>query len=147
MKLNDYLKGMFEEERKYSEECQRLDALKSHMRNSLGLDEYWKWLDTQEKPSYPFTHGQAKALRAIAYCELDELEMRDFLWDDEIHDFVDVLRNGGLHTFVLTNKSTALMDNIHGYVNEGCKLVGLCEVEKADRWNGTEVLRGIRFEL
>ena len=147
MKRNDYVKGMIEAEQKYNELCQKFEELKSEKRKSMDVDEYWEWLGTQSKPEPPFTHGAAKPLRAIYWCDLEELEVEDHVWESEVEDFVDALRKAEVATFVLTNKSTALMDNMHWFAQNGCKRVGLCEIEKTNRWGDTEKKMGVRFEL
>ena len=147
MKKNGYFQSMIEVEAEYNKANQEFDALKHKMREELGSDGYYEWVKEQEKPQYPFTSGQAKALRAIYWCELDELEMDDHVWESEVEDFVDTLRKCEVGTFVVTCKSTALMENMHWYAQNGCKLVGLCEIEKPSHYLGTEKKMGVRFEL
>lgn len=48
-----------------------------------------------------------------------------FCWDKDIHDFISTLRGIGVKKFVTTNTSTALMDNLHGFADEGCYIGGL----------------------
>ena len=51
--------------------------------------------------------------------------MDDFLWEGEVHDFVEALREAGFSSFVYTNQRTAVMDNLHRFAAEGCRLEGL----------------------
>jgi hypothetical protein len=100
--------------------------------------------------SIQLTRGQCAAYRLWYWHDRDdfvsdELVMDDHLWDSEVADFIDMLREAGIKSFIVTCHSSGLMDNIHGYVDNGCKLAGLCKVQK-DGWRSEEV-KGIRFEL
>lgn len=76
--------------------------------------------------------------------------MDDFLWEREVADFVDTLRRAGFTTFVYTNQSTAVMENLHQFAAVGCTMDGLCAITRTEsRWGDeepTEVM-GIRFSL
>ena len=76
--------------------------------------------------------------------------MDDFTWDRERHDFIDTLRKAAIQTLVVTNQSTGLMEDLHGYAAEGCEMLGLCTItKKSDRWGEEteEQVMGIRFRL
>ena len=90
------------------------------------------------------TSGANKAYGAWYYRDGDEISFDGFLWDNEVHDFVDTMRKAGIETFVFTNKSTALMDNLHGFAAEGCKMDGLCVIK---RKGGKEEVKGIRIKI
>ena len=116
-------------------------------------DELKAWYEEDEAAKFPFGNGACKAYRAwqssVQYGE-EELEMEDFLWDREVHDFIDTLRKAGIKAFVYTNQSTAVMENLHAFAAEGCTLAGLCKVtRKENRWGGEEetTVMGIRFTL
>jgi len=47
--------------------------------------------------------------------------MDDFLWEKEVADFIDALRKAGIDTFVYTNQSTAVMENLHPQRAVGCR--------------------------
>ena len=82
--------------------------------------------------------------------ELDELEMADSAWDNEWHDFIETLRKMGITHFTVTTQSTGLMNDLYGYTNEGCTMLGLHTIEKkSDRWGTDEIekVRGILFEI
>ena len=77
---------------------------------------------------FPFEQGTCKAYRAFTQSlsrKEDELEMDDFLWDKEVKDFIDALREAGIKTFVYTNQSTAMMENLHAFAAQGCTMLGL----------------------
>ncbi len=57
-------------------------------------------------------------------------EMKNFLWDKEVKDFVQTLMKVGITRFVYTNTSTAVMDNLHLLEQEGCCIRGLAVMEK-----------------
>lgn len=71
-------------------------------------------------------------------------------WDREQHDFIDTLRKAGIDTLVVTNQSTGLMEDLHGYAAEGCTMLGLCTITRKSRRFGEETeeqIMGIRFQL
>ena len=128
-------------------------AKKQDIIDTFGWDsvELKAWYDEKEANKFPFTSGQSKAYRAWAESlsrRQDEMEMSDFLFDTEVHDFIETLRRAGIDTFVYTNTSTAVMENIHAFNAEGYRLDELCSVTRhEDRW-GTEepyTVQGIRF--
>lgn len=57
-------------------------------------------------------------------------EMKSFLWDKDVKDFVQTLVKTGITRFVYTNTSTAVMDNLHLLEQEGCCIRGLAVMEK-----------------
>ena len=76
--------------------------------------------------------------------------MSDYLWDREVSDFVETLRKAGIQSFVYSNQSTAVMQNIHQFVAAGCTLKGPCTlIKKSSRWGeeGEEQILGLRFRL
>ena len=60
------------------------------------------------------------------------------------------LRDAGIETFVYTNQSTAVMENLHAFAAQGCTMTGLCTITRQEtRWGDeepTEVM-GIRFHV
>lgn len=79
---------------------------------------------------------------------LDELEMNDYLRDDEVRDFLMALRRAAIESFVLTGQSRELMANIHSLVNEGCMIDDICTVtRKATDFLEEETLKGLRLVL
>ena len=55
-----------------------------------------------------------------------------------------------IKTFVYTNQSSAVMENLHAFAREGCTMQGLCTITRhEDNW-GMEKdtqIQGIRFSL
>lgn len=111
------------------------------------------WYDEDSKITYPIPQGVCKAYRAwmssISRQE-DEVEMDDFLWEKDVQDFVDAFRAAGIKTFVFTNQSTAVMENLHQFAAAGCRMEGLCTITRQEkRWRneGPVEVQGIRFSL
>ena len=130
-------------------------AKKQNIIDTFGWDseELKAWYAEKEAHPFPFTQGQNKAYRAWASSlrrEQTEMEMEDFLFDTEVADFIGTLKKAGIRSFVYTNTSTAVMENIHAFAANGYRLDGLCTVtRREDRW-GTEEpyeVQGIRFTL
>ena len=62
----------------------------------------------------------------------------------------ETLRKAGFQSFVYSNQSTAVMQNIHQFVAAGCTLEGPCTlVKKSKRWGEEteEQVIGLRFHL
>ena len=116
-------------------------------------EELKAWYAEDDAAKFPFSQGAGKAYRAWASSvsrKEDEVEMDDFLWEQDVADFVEALRSAGIDTFVYTNQSTAVMRNLHDLAAAGCTMLGLCTITRREtRWGDeapTEV-QGIRFSL
>lgn len=155
MKNNTYFEGMKKAICEWNKAYNERKARKEEIIKTCGWDsdEMKAWVEENEAAKYPYESGASKAYHAwmesVRFGE-DELEMNDFLWEREVHDFVETLRAAGLKSFVYTNSSSAVMENIHALVAEGCKLDSLCVATRKDNCygSGTEtVMPGIRFSL
>ena len=128
---------------------------KQQIIDTLGCesDELKAWYEEDAAAKFPFEQGACKAYRAWASSisrKEDELEMDDFLWDKEVKDFVDALRSAEIETFVYTNQSTAVMENLHAFAAQGCTMKGLCTITRHEtRWGDEEPteIMGIRFHV
>ena len=130
-------------------------ARKQQIIDTLGWDseELKAWYEEDAAAKFPFESGVSKAYRAWAQSlsrKEDELEMDDFLWDKEVADFIEALRSAGIETFVYTNQSTAVMENLHAFAAQGCTMTGLCTIIRQEsRWGDEDPyeVQGIRFSL
>ena len=130
-------------------------ARKQQIIDTLGWDsdELKAWYEEDAAAKFPFESGVSKAYRAWAQSlsrKEDELEMDDFLWNKEVADFIEALRSAGIETFVYTNQSTAVMENLHAFAAQGCTMTGLCTITRQEtRWGDEEPteIMGIRFTL
>ena len=128
---------------------------KQQIIDTLGWDsdELKVWYEEDAAAKFPFESGVSKAYRAWAQSlsrKEDELEMDDFLWDKEVKDFIEALRSAGIETFVYTNQSTAVMENLHAFAAQGCTMMGLCTITRQEtRWGDEEPIEvmGIRFRI
>ena len=102
---------------------------------------------------FPYTQGACKAYRAWAASVSrgnEEPELDDFLWEREVSDFVDTLRKARIESFTITDRSTALMGNLHALAAEGCTMEGLCTVGRIEPEWGYSMpkdVMGIRFKV
>ena len=116
-------------------------------------EELKAWYAEDEAAKFPFEAGASKAYRAWASSisrKEDEVEMDDFLWEKEVPDFTETLRRAGIKTFIYTNQSTAVMENLHQFAAAGCTMQGLCTITRQEtRWGDEEPteIMGIRFSL
>lgn len=130
-------------------------ARKQQIIDTLGWEseELKAWYEEDAAAKFPFSQGACKAYRAWASSlsrQEDELEMDDFVWEKEVHDFIGALRSAGIETFVYTNQSTAVMENLHAFAAEGCAMEGLCTITRHEtRWGDEEPneVMGIRFRI
>lgn len=113
--------------------------------------EVHEWYEKYDKikKNFPFTGGQCKAYRA--WCSsvkwnYEIFVLDEFLWDDEVDDFIQTLKEVGIKEFAYMNDSTAIMNNIHGFINGGYDFAGLYEIQNKNKYID-DVVKGIRFKL
>lgn len=153
MKINTYYEEMTETCKAWQAAKDERKARKQEIINTLGWDseELKAWYAEDEAAKFPYTSGEMKAYWAFKNSlELEELEMNDSCWDNEWHDFIATLRKMGITHFTTTTQSTGLMNDLYGYVNEGCTMLGLHAIsKKSNRWGTDEVenVRGILFQI
>ena len=116
-------------------------------------DELKAWYEEDKEMTYPISQGACKAYRAFTNTlerGEDEIEMNDFLWDREVKDFVTALKEAGFKSFIYTNQSSAVMENLHDFVKAGCTMIGLTTIKRMEHRFGedkeTEIL-GIHFTM
>ena len=154
-KNNTYFQQLRSEGEAWEKARVERKARKQQIIDTLGWDseELKAWYEEDAAAKFPYEQGTVKAYRAWATSisrQEDEVEMDDFLWEKEVADFVDALRQAVMRTFVYTNQSTAVMENLHQFAAQGCMLAGLCTVtRKENRWGEEEPyeVQGIRFTL
>jgi len=152
VKQNEFFNEMDRIGRAWSMKHREHEKLKEEIIATKGWDsdELKSWYEKEKRMEFPFPAGASKAFRAWEYSEGDEVEMSDFCWEREVDDFVKTLCKAGLDSFVFTNQSTAVMENIHQFVAAGCTLEGPCTlVKKINRWGEEteEQVIGLRFHL
>ena len=154
-KNNTYFENLKRLGHEYEAARVERQARKQQIIDTLGWesDELKAWYEEDAAAKFPFEQGACKAYRAWASSisrKEDELEMDDFLWDKEVADFIDTLRQAGITSFVYTNQSTAVMENLHAFAAQGCTMMGLCTITRQEtRWGDEEPVEimGIRFSL
>lgn len=116
-----------------------------------GSSETYEWYKEYDeiKKNSPFTRGQCKAYRA--WCSSVKWDHKiivldEFLWDDEVDDFIQTLKEAGIKEFAYMNSSTAVMDNIYSFINGGYDFVGSYLIQNKKKY-GDDVAKGIRFKL
>ena len=149
MKNNAYFN---EFERITAEWMNKTEAHKAKKQNiirTFGWDseELNAWYTEKEAYKFPFSSGENKAYYAWKYSESEEVEMNDFCWDKEVHDFINTFRKAGIKTFIYTNTSSAVMENLHWFVKEGCEMLGLCTITKNNCYDKEQLVMGIRFKV
>lgn len=131
------------------------EAKKQQIIDTFGWDsdELKAWYAEKNAMIFPISSGASKAYRAWKNSirrNQDEIEMDDFCWEREVEDFLNTLREAGIETFVYTNQSTAVMENLHQFAAQGCAMQGLCLITRREnRWGEEEPVEimGIRLTL
>ena len=59
---------------------------------------------------------------------------------------MDTVRKAEIKTFIFTNQSTGLMENIHDLVESGCTLLGTCKVSSNSKYDSS-VRLGLMFRV
>lgn len=153
MKNNAYFEELNRIARDFEIKHKAHKALKQEIIYTKGwdCDELKAWYAEEERDyQYPISSGACKAFRAYENSNGDEVVFEDSCWEREFHDFINTLRKAGIKTFVITNQSTGLMEDLHGFAAEGCTMEGLCTITKKSRRWGEETeeqIPGIRFRL
>jgi len=156
MKTNNaYFENLRQIAEKWEQEKAERKERKAQILETYGWDseELKAWYEEDQAATYPIPQGACKADRAflgtLEHGE-DKIEMNDFLWDREIDDFVEALRKAGFDSFIYTNQSTAVMENLHGFAKAGCTMTGLTTITRRERRFGeyrNEEILGIHFTL
>ena len=152
---NAYFENFKRIGREYEAARVERQARKQQIIDNYGWDstELKAWYEEDAAAKFPYESGVCKAYRAWAtsICRKEtELEMDDFVWEKEVRDFLEALRSAGIETFVYTNQSIAVMENLHAFAAEGCTMLGLCTITRHEnRWGEEEPyeVQGIRFRL
>lgn len=93
---------------------------------------YFEAMREQAVNGKEFPNGANKAYWAWYYSDCQGEIVHDNLWEKEVHDFVSAMREAGVGSFIYTEKSTALMGNLHAFVNEGCTISNLVVIEEGE---------------
>lgn len=135
----------------YEEAKEAYEKQKQELIDTEGWDSENLQALYENKPEFPISAGACKAYHAWRESvrrKETELELGDFLWDDEVTDFVDCLRKAGIKTFIYTNQSTSTMKNLYGFAREGCFMDGFCTIKRVECYcerNFVEDILEIRF--
>ena len=119
-------------------------------KNKENARPYFEAMHEQAENGKEFSNGANKAYWNWRYsvCQ-GEVVMTDFLWEKDVHDFINTMRAAGVGSFIFANSSSALMSNLHGFVKEGCEIGKLVSIERDVMGDGKwiEKQEGIRIVL
>lgn len=79
--------------------------------------------------------------------DCSEFECNELPWTTDMKEFVETMREAGVETIAVTERSTALMENLHKLAKTGCKLGELCTVTRPNLWGEPEEIPAIRIHL
>ena len=123
------------------------------LKEMLRDNKYFLAMEKESGKGSVYSAGALKAFwswKNSVHFGNNELEVSDFIWDKNVTEFVNTLREAGIKSFVVTNQSTALMQNLHAFVENGCELVELCVFKRGHGYfkdDPAEELYGIRFKV
>ena len=150
---NEVFNSMLRQVRRFEQNRRKRNEDRDNIITLYGADsqEMEQWYREVSQSMYPLSPGSSKAL--IAWSDsiaqnTEELELSAPLFNAESTDFIRTLRHAGINTFIYTNQSAYTMKNIHAFVNEGCKLLGLYQTKRRKKQaKEMETILGIRFEI
>lgn len=137
------------------------DAKAERMKERDALKEKDDWdgvraFDKREERDFPrpYTRGQSDAFRAYRenlYNRNDGFfEVRNLPWEKDAAEFVKALRDAGIKRILVTDASTALLDDLFTLQGLGCRMTGLRTYTRMEKHFGREEeteVRGIEVEM
>ena len=127
-----FFDSMYAEELRFRRAKAEREKEKERLIEAEDWDGVAAWHERERQFRNPHTPGQCKAYWFYwRSCEigLDELDVDDSIWQSDIRDFSDTLRAAGVKSFVITNQSTGLMENIFDLEAQGWQLAGTCKLQ------------------
>ena len=103
---------------------ERVNSFKNEYLSSL-IEEY------TDKQKAPESHWMTYAIRAYLTSNdenLSELMVLDMPFMQDMDDFMGTIEAAGITEFLLCDKSTALMENLHYLMGHGWQIAGTCEL-------------------
>lgn len=103
---------------------------------------FFATMEAQSRAGEEFPTGAGYAYRAWWKSKQhgsDIFECDTMPFERDMPDFLNTLRDAGVTRFAITEKSTALMDDMHSLASLGCSLEGLGKVTRTEeRYGETE---------
>lgn len=128
-------------------------------RDELKKNDDWdgvRAFDIREEKEFPkpYTRGQSDAFRAyrenIARGNEGFFEVSSLPWEKDAAEFVKALRDAGIGTILITDQSTALMEDLFTLQSLGCQMGNLKTYTRTEsRWGEPEEVevRGIEMQI
>ena len=149
LKKNKYFTNMAHSREEYREARAARSAEKDEIIKRYGVnnDEMKAWETREKQFSFPFSYGQLAALRSWENSvnhNSGEFECEDLPVEEHIASFLHTLKAARIKTFVVTERSTALMANLYLIANMGWKMEEVCVLKRDE---GSKPVYGIRFSV
>ena len=114
--------------------------------NKYKDNAYFEAMGKRIEQGEKFTEGQLEAYWTWWYSRNKAEVIEDgHLWSRDVHDFIHTMREAGVESFVTIDRSTGLMENLHGFNAEGCTIDALCIVKAENEYDSDK--QGIRIKL
>jgi hypothetical protein len=109
-------------------------------------DKFFIQVGKEIDKGFKYTGGEFEAYFAWfdSHEISDVIEVSNYIWQKDIEDFVDIMRQAGVKSIAVTNTSTGLMEMLHNLVDYNCTVVGA--YKRLNDFNSTFV-KGISVRL
>lgn len=154
--MNEYFRCMRHYNEEYWSKKSAVEEMIKEMKKdeNIPVESIYNLKDAMMKKIVnPYSDGEGKAYRAWSQTmdktneTAEVIEMNDFLWESEVAGFVYAMREAGAEKFYYTNHSTAVMENLHGFVAAGCKIGNTVSWEVERIFGYKETVLGIEIIL
>ena len=68
------------------------------------------------------------AYRNLEYTENEDIDFADTIWDHDIAEITETLRENGIKEFTISSTFSGLIETLAAFEKEGIKMAGLTEV-------------------
>lgn len=109
-----------------------------------------KIIESHKNDGFPLTEGMWQACRTYEFnvrSQSSEFECDHLPWDTDMSDFVKTMREAGVETIAVTERSSSLIESLHKLAEQGCTVKELCTVTRPDIWHEPEEIPAIRIML
>ena len=134
--------------------ARELDYLRFRNRNAATEEEKEivrsEWQEAKERAEQ-WCKGEAggrvwRGLMSSVEKEFLRLTIDEFFWkEEEARDFLALLESFGITEFVFTDRSTAVMNNLHYFDGYGWKVAGCITLYYRD-WGRDQAVRGLEIK-
>lgn len=96
-----------------------------------------------------YTRGEMRLLGEYVKSrrEYEQIVIADICWEQEMDDLIALLRKAEIKTFVMADHSTALLQTLHRFLEEGFTITSSVTLEKKEPTRWDEPLKGLEIQV